>query len=836
MPAVEVHSFGNGLQLLVLPEHSSPVASVQFWVRSGSVHEGKHLGSGISHLIEHLVFKGTARYGAGEAARAVQEAGGQLNAYTSYERTVYLADVPAEGLATAVDVLADLVFRPLFPEGEFEREKEVIRREIAMGRDDPRRVLVEELFACAYQTHPCRHPVIGLLGAFNALTLEDVRAFHAARYAPNNVFIVIAGDVDPQVAREWVGRATADLAAGAVPACPLPAEPAQVAPRRRLVSFATDVARIEMAWHIPAQTHPDTPALDLLGRILGQGQSSRLFRKVREEQGLAHDIGAGAYSPGFEGLFFVDGECDPAQREAFEAAALAEVAGLVRDGIGPAELDNARQCVLSDFFQGMETTQGLAAQLGASWLLTGATDFPVRYVTGLRAVTVERVRAAAATYLVPDGLTCLHMVPAGEPAASRPARPGDARPPLREVVLANGLRLLLGPDRRLPMVSVQAAFRGGAAVDPAGKAGLSAWMAAGWWKGTARSSAAELAARIEERGGRFGGGSGSNATAAGIHVLAADLRLACATLAEVMAGPAFPADAMERERASLLAAARESERHPLRRAFLEARRRLFRGTPYAEPLGGTVASLAALQPDDPAAGHRAAVCGHNGVLGVFGDFDPDAAAGWFAESFAVLPAGQDVFAGAGWRMPDDAPAPVDIALDKEQAVLVVAYPTLGLYDPDDTALDLLDEACGDMASRFFLRIRERQGLAYYVAPFQTKGWRAGAFGFYLGTSADKLDHAEAEVRDEIALLARDGLDSAELERARQTWRGKFLLHGQSAEARGHRTVVDSLLGFGADHAERQLQEVAVFPAAGLQAACERLFSRAPVIVRVRPAG
>ena len=169
-------------------------------------------------------------------------------------------------------------------------------------------------------------------------------------------------------------------------------------------------------------------------------------------------------------------------------------------------------------------------------------------------------------------------------------------------------------------------------------------------------------------------------------------------------------------------------------------------------------------------------------------------------------------------------------------MLVVAYPTLGLYDPDDTALDLLDEACGDMASRFFLRIRERQGLAYYVAPFQTKGWRAGAFGFYLGTSADKLDHAEAEVRDEIALLARDGLDSAELERARQTWRGKFLLHGQSAEARGHRTVVDTLLGFGADHAERQLQEVAVFPAAGLQAACERLFSRAPVIVRVRPAG
>jgi zinc protease len=145
LPASHFETLPNGLEVLVIPGASSPVISVQAWVRAGSVHEQEFLGAGISHLLEHLVFKGTRSFGIGEAARAVQQAGGYLNAYTSFERTVYWVDAPSESLATALDVTGDLVFHPLLPEEEFEREKEVIRREIAMGKDDPRRVFSEEL-------------------------------------------------------------------------------------------------------------------------------------------------------------------------------------------------------------------------------------------------------------------------------------------------------------------------------------------------------------------------------------------------------------------------------------------------------------------------------------------------------------------------------------------------------------------------------------------------------------------------------------------------------------------------------------------------------------------
>jgi zinc protease len=403
LPESVIHTLANGMEILVVPEYASPVVSVQAWVKVGSVHEGRHLGAGIAHLLEHLVFKGTRSFGASEAARVVQDVGGHLNAYTGFERTVYWIDAPEEGLGTALDVTTELVFHPRFPEEEFEREKDVIRREIAMGKDDPGRVFSEELFATAFRVHPCRNPVIGHLGAFNKLTLDDVRAFHATHYVPNNVFFVVSGAVDPAAVVAMLGERTGKLDPAGRAADVLPVEPALTGPRRREFTFATDVGRLQLAWHIPAQTHPDIPALDVLGRILGAGESSRLYRRLREDAGLAHEIGAGIFSPGFAGVFHVGGEADPGNLAAMEHGIRGEIDALVRDGVSEAELEKARCGALVDFLRGLESTNGLARQIGASWLLAHSTDYPARYLDGLHEVAAEKVRSVAERYLSVSG-------------------------------------------------------------------------------------------------------------------------------------------------------------------------------------------------------------------------------------------------------------------------------------------------------------------------------------------------------------------------------------------------------------------------------------------------
>jgi len=192
----------NGLTVIVHEDRSAPVASVQAWVATGSIDEGAHLGAGLSHILEHMLFKGTKTRPANAIAQTVQDVGGYINAYTSFDRTVYWIDVPNAGVREAIDVLSDAMMNSTLPAAEYAKEQEVIRREFAMGFDDPDRVAGQLLFATAFQRHPYRLPVIGLLDVFNQLTQEQVMAYYKARYVPNNMTFVVVGDVDAQAVRE----------------------------------------------------------------------------------------------------------------------------------------------------------------------------------------------------------------------------------------------------------------------------------------------------------------------------------------------------------------------------------------------------------------------------------------------------------------------------------------------------------------------------------------------------------------------------------------------------------------------------------------------------------
>jgi zinc protease len=205
-PETRVAKFelANGLTLLVSEQHYAGVASVQAWCQTGSIHEQEWLGGGLTHLLEHMLFKGTARRTAADISEEIHRGGGYVNAYTSFDRTVFWIDCPKAVVDTALDVLADMLFDSSIEPGELEREMDVIRREFEMGYDDPDRVLSHLTFGTAYQVHPCRTPVIGLRRIFDRITRDDVLRYYRRRYVPDNVFIVVAGDVDADIVRQQV--------------------------------------------------------------------------------------------------------------------------------------------------------------------------------------------------------------------------------------------------------------------------------------------------------------------------------------------------------------------------------------------------------------------------------------------------------------------------------------------------------------------------------------------------------------------------------------------------------------------------------------------------------
>ncbi|MCB1087534.1 MAG: insulinase family protein, partial [Verrucomicrobiae bacterium] len=332
----------NGLELIVREDHSSPVVSLQAWVRTGSIHEGEWLGAGLSHFLEHMLFKGTSRRDANEIAQTVQAAGGYVNAYTSFDRTVYWIDTPADGWETCLDVLCDVVSDSQLPEEEFAKEAEVIRREFAMGDDNPDQVLSKLLFRTAFAENLCRHPVIGHLDLFNQLSRDDLAGYYHRQYSPDNLFLVIVGDVDTDRVRDLVGQHLGPMTRRKRRHHEvIPSEPRQLGRREVHQEFPTELSRSEIAWHIPDVSHPDMPVLDLMASIAGGGRSSRLYRGVRERLGLAHSVSAYAYTPAHAGLFIVSADTEPEKRDEALAASLDSLRQLAADGPTVEELETA---------------------------------------------------------------------------------------------------------------------------------------------------------------------------------------------------------------------------------------------------------------------------------------------------------------------------------------------------------------------------------------------------------------------------------------------------------------------------------------------------------------
>ena len=423
----------NGFKVIVKEDRRAPTAVHMVWYRAGSLDEVEGQ-SGVAHVLEHMMFKGTPNYGPGEFNRRVAAVGGRDNAFTSRDYTAYFQQVPKDKLEDVIKLEADRMWHLTLDEKEFAQEIKVVMEERRLRTEDqPGSLLNEQLHAVAFQSHPYRRPVIGWMNDLENMSVEDAKDWYNTWYVPNNATMVVVGDVDHQQVFNWAEKNYGGMPPGVLPKRKPREEPVQQGVRRLVVKAPADLPQITLAFKVPAvrdlAKDDDAFALDVLTSVLSGHDAARFPRVLVKETRLAVSADAGYDGIGRgPGLFYLSGSPSAGKTVAeLESAMRAEVARVAREGVGEAELARARaQLVASEVFkrdsmfaQAME--MGQMETIGFSWQDSD------RMIDRLKAVTAEQVKAVAGKYFGDEGLTVAVLDPQpmpDQPARSRPAAGG----------------------------------------------------------------------------------------------------------------------------------------------------------------------------------------------------------------------------------------------------------------------------------------------------------------------------------------------------------------------------------------------------------------------------
>jgi len=421
------HTLKNGMRVLLLREPRAPLVTHQVWYRVGSRYES--LGkTGLSHLTEHLMFKGTEKYGPKVFSRLVQKAGGNDNAFTSRDYTAYFQTGPASELRRWMEMEADRMRGLKVTEEAFATEQKVVLEERRLRtEDDPVSFLVEEVYAAAYKAHPYQWPIIGWYEDIRSLTLADFQAYYQAYYQPNNATLVVVGDIDPQEVLKDIEAIYGALPRGPEPPRPTAREPRQFGERRVTVQREAQLPYVVMVHHVPNWQHPDCFALELLARALSQGKSSRLYQKLVYTDRLALEAGADYdLDTADPSLFMLYGQPLPGKTAAqIEAALVGEIKRLQTEEVGERELAKVKNQATASYYQAMDSLFFRGMLLGrletvARWTL--AREF----IPKIQAVSAADLKRVAAQYLVPANRTVGVLTPLAPTKPTRERfRPGS---------------------------------------------------------------------------------------------------------------------------------------------------------------------------------------------------------------------------------------------------------------------------------------------------------------------------------------------------------------------------------------------------------------------------
>jgi zinc protease len=822
---VREYQLDNGLKVLLKENHNAPVINIQVVYRVGSKYETTGI-TGISHLIEHMMFKTTKNLPLGEFDKRLKSVGADNNAYTWLDQTVYHETIAADKIDVALALEAERMVNLSCLPDDHQFEMTVVRNELEQRDDAPFTLLYEEFMSSAFKAHPYHTPTIGWKDDVESITTQDISDYYHRYYHPDNAFIVAVGDFEPNALFAKIKQYFGPLPSGNVQLPRISKEPQQIGERRFEIRRVGQMDFILTGWHIPACTDPDAYALEVLGNVLGSGRTSRLYKALVDTgkcaQASAWSSAFGYVDPFlFMAMAAVSPGVDPAE---IEPVIYDEIAAVIKDGVTQAELDRAKKQARVSFVYNKDSVEQEADAL-VTFELAGDWNWLDKYLPGLDAVTAADVQRVAAKYLTQDNRTvgtylAIRQDGAAEEGAEDMEQPGPAgddempdlaamRPQYRRSgkaaaesiagmlpgaavqaaasaepyatvkTLANGLTVIVRENHNNGTVNLKGLVRAGRIDDPQDKPGVGSLAVSLLTNGTAKHNKQQLAEIMEDSGMELGfSPSRENFTLSG-RSLAEDFPKLLDALAEQLLESTFPAEEVELARQQTLAGLLNSSDSTFDTSFYQGRDLLYgKDSPFAGRVEGAPDSVQAMTRDDLLAWYQAKVVPQGAILAIVGDVKTDEAlrlveqhfgkwSGVNAEHDALVARGRE-FLGVGGKRE------VMSMADKSNASLTWLGPGVSKLGDDWAPRTIATFIFGgDFSSRLNDRLRIKEGLTYGAFAWFSNGRAAGPFCMNAEVNPENVEPAITAATEELERFKTSGATVEEVKLAQDYLTGNF---------------------------------------------------------------
>lgn len=819
---VEKIQLKNGFKVLLNRQSKSPVLSLQVWVANGSAHE-KEDEAGLSHFIEHLVFKGTTSFGPGEIAQTIEGSGGQLNAYTTFDQTVYYVTLGKSEYYTGLKALSEMVFEPLFDSEEVDKEREVVIEEIRRGLDEPSRINSQFAFKNFFKNHTYGRPIIGYDDVVKHTPVEKIKAYFKEQYHPKNMFLLVTGDFEDSIIKDIEQLFSKDDFDANFKQREV--GPTQSSQGSEFAFLKTDFEDTfyNLYWPAPDVKTKDYLCLELLALILGQGESSRLYKKLKLEEELVRGIGAYSFSIKNPGLFAITATPLQGQESDMILSIVNVMNQIAAEGIDVEEFEKAITNFKSDLYYSLETCDGQARQIGQVAFFYNDENYLQKYLQILDEITIEDVLHSFKTYLMKtpsiyvtskneklnttDALAAFQaklIEPEKLTQNTKQQKPFKVdlnwhqRPikksEIQSFTLDSGIRVILKDQPETPVVHLDMGFLGGAKKETSSEDIYSSFVQRCWGRSTNIWDEARVLFEFDKKASSLSAFSGKHSIGMQLSTLSSYRDYFLDQLPEFFINTEVKQGMIEREKKLMLEQLKRRKDNPAQIAFLEFMKIAFADHYYAKDNLHKLNEGAEIT----SKGLSEFITNHfnpkDMVIAMVGDLgELDKIKIKLQKFEQQIPWNQKE---VSFKNSNEFPESFEkyIQSDKEQAHIVFGFRALDYSSEDKITLSVIQSILAGQGGRLFIELRDKESLAYTVSPIKMEGLEGGYFGSYIACAPTKKEKAIAMMQTEFEKLTTDLVPEVEIQNAKKSLIGKIQISLQRNSNISESMFFDSLYG------------------------------------------